>query len=667
MIKTEASLNYRPDIDGLRALAVISVIVNHISPDILPAGYLGVDIFFVISGFVITRSLAARPQKSLGDFLADFYVRRIKRIMPALIVVVVVGSFAISLFDPSPRVTLHTGIAALFGLSNIQLHRASMDYFATSSAFNIFLHTWSLGVEEQFYLLFPLLCWFGGLGRGHAKAPKFLLLATAVLSAASLMGFVLLYPVAQSTAYFEMPTRFWELGAGCLLAMVSRETNKDERKLPVILSSLIALALVGTLFAPIQFTVAATFSAVVLAAALIATLQRGSPAHRLFTHPYAVFVGLISYSLYLWHWIVICLGRWTIGISWWSIPGLIGLMFALAILSYRYVEAPFRRRTWSTRRITSIAYGISASASVGLLLFLFEGPMNAGLFYLDKNFPEQLRQTWWENRLTGRYVEHCHAGFFSFDLIDECLSVPAGKSGTIYLIGDSHARNYLPALRAAFRDDYAIAYLTMGWGCAFLPPEMAKAYSFMGCPAYTPNVSRFLSGALRPGDIVVIGQRLLNAPERRTDRYLDFIKEVASQFGALGARVVLLDGVFPPSADPRICVPAPWRRTLIDQCFVSRAAVINAYADFDGLATEASARAPNLFYAPIREGLCQHDQCGQTTESGKPIWHDQDHITEQVAMELAPLLRARLEKQAFFQNPLATTPAATPASNYRLP
>jgi peptidoglycan/LPS O-acetylase OafA/YrhL len=654
MSTPEASLNYRPEVDGLRALAVISVIINHIRPDLLPAGYLGVDIFFVIPGFVITTSLAARPHNSLGDFLADFYVRRIKRILPALVVVVVVGGIAICLVDPSPRVTLRTGVAALFGLSNIYLRRVSTDYFAASPAFNIFLHTWSLGVEEQFYFLFPVLCWFGGLGRGSARAPKFLLVATALLSAASFVAFVLLYPVWQTFAYFEMPTRFWELSAGCLLAIVSRGINQEGRKLPPILSSLIAPVLVGTLFVPLQFTVIATFCAVALATALIATLQRGSPAYSFFAHRYVVFVGLISYSLYLWHWIVICLSRWTIGMSWWSVVGQIALMFALAILSYRYIETPLRRRTWSNYRIPSIAYGISASASVALLYLVFQGSLNAGVLYGDK-FPEQLRQTWWENKLTGQYLEKCHARYFSTQLIGECLSVPAGKNGTVYLIGDSHARNYLPAVRAVFGDDYTVAYLTMGWGCAFLPPDMAEAYSFVGCPAYAPNVARFLSGALRPGDIIVIGQRLLGAPERRTDNYLVFINKLARQFGEFGARVILLDGVAPPSADPSICVVAPWRRSLIDQCFIRRTAVIHAYEDFDRLATEVSARTPNLFYAPLREGLCQHDQCGQITESGEPIWHDKDHITERAATELGPLLRTRLERQGFFRGPLGAS------------
>ena len=145
---------YRPEIDGLRAFAVIAVIVNHFSNDLLPAGYLGVDIFFVISGYVITSSLKNRKVDNFKDFMAGFYERRIKRLVPALIFYVALMSLTICLFNPSPEDSLATGSAALLGYSNIQLFAKSTDYFSTSTQLNVFTHTWSLGVEEQFYFIF---------------------------------------------------------------------------------------------------------------------------------------------------------------------------------------------------------------------------------------------------------------------------------------------------------------------------------------------------------------------------------------------------------------------------------------------------------------------------------------------------------------------------------
>jgi peptidoglycan/LPS O-acetylase OafA/YrhL len=202
---------YRPEIDGLRALAVLAVIINHLGKEHLPSGYLGVDIFFVISGFVITSSLASRRSESRGflDFLGQFYVRRIRRLMPALAIFVGVTAPLLCFFSFTPNDSLGTGFAALFGLSNILLLRRSTDYFASATELNAYTHTWSLGVEEQFYFLYPLLFWWLA---GRRKGLVRLSVLLGVLSAVSLAGFIYLYQTKQPAAYFLMPTRFWELG-----------------------------------------------------------------------------------------------------------------------------------------------------------------------------------------------------------------------------------------------------------------------------------------------------------------------------------------------------------------------------------------------------------------------------------------------------------------------
>ena len=199
---------YRPEIDGLRAFAVVAVIINHFNKDILPGGYLGVDIFFVISGYVITSSLLGRPSKDFKDFISGFYERRIKRLVPALSVFVLITSIAICLFNPSPGLSLRTGLTSLFGLSNLYLLKQSTDYFAQSTELNVFTHTWSLGVEEQFYILFPFLIWFSGFGRQTKNGARNLFLIVGALTITSLIGFLYLYPTNQSAASFLMPSRF---------------------------------------------------------------------------------------------------------------------------------------------------------------------------------------------------------------------------------------------------------------------------------------------------------------------------------------------------------------------------------------------------------------------------------------------------------------------------
>ena len=211
--KISAKSSYRPEIDGLRAFAVVAVIINHFNKNILPGGYLGVDIFFVISGFVITSSLYRKPSKNFKDFISGFYERRIKRLVPALTVFVIIASIAICLFNPKPLLTLRTGLTSLFGFSNLYLLKQSTNYFAQSTTLNIFTHTWSLGVEEQFYLLFPFLIWFSGFGKQTQKGIRNLSLIISGLTIASLISFLYFYSTNQPAAYFLMPTRFWEMAS----------------------------------------------------------------------------------------------------------------------------------------------------------------------------------------------------------------------------------------------------------------------------------------------------------------------------------------------------------------------------------------------------------------------------------------------------------------------
>ena len=160
---------YRFEIDGLRAIAILAIIFFHINEQIIPSGFLGVDIFFVISGYLITKTLDKNVSKSFFDFLINFYKRRLVRIYPSLIIYVLLISIGVLIFTPDFRWILRAGVSSLLGLSNIFFLLRSTDYFAESVQLNPFTNTWSLGIETQFYLFFPLIFWFLSFGKSEKK------------------------------------------------------------------------------------------------------------------------------------------------------------------------------------------------------------------------------------------------------------------------------------------------------------------------------------------------------------------------------------------------------------------------------------------------------------------------------------------------------------------
>jgi len=209
---------YLPHVDGLRALAVIAVIVYHYVEQWLPSGYLGVDLFFVISGFVITGYLRRADASNWLALLGEFYARRLKRLLPALLFCVLLSSLALVMLTIRPAAELfHTGATALFGFSNIFLFLQSSDYFSLESSLNAFTHTWSLGVEEQFYLFYPLLFLVLGLahnkqGQGDKSGSFWLILLTVI----SFISFIMLNSRAPMAAFYLLPARIWELNIGIL-------------------------------------------------------------------------------------------------------------------------------------------------------------------------------------------------------------------------------------------------------------------------------------------------------------------------------------------------------------------------------------------------------------------------------------------------------------------
>ena len=455
---------YRPEIDGLRAIAVIAVLLNHFNALLLPSGFLGVDIFFVISGFVVTSSLSRKVAISWKDYLLTFYARRIKRLIPALVICVVLTAVVGCFFVEDPRTSLRTGLASLIGASNLYLLKESTDYFGQSGELNLFTQTWSLGVEEQFYLVFPVLLGLCGFSQRRSRhGSRNLFFVVLSLSVLSLVGYVHLSQQLQfSRAFFLMPTRFWELGAGCLVFLSARRV----RLLPfgsvkALLAPLSALVIIGLLLVSQDFLMLAKLEVVLCTSALLWAFEQKSWLVSLFSHPGLVKIGLLSYSLYLWHWSVLVISRWTVGVSKWTVPVQLLLIFGLAIASNRWIEKPLRYAQWSPGRLKTIGYGFTATFTSAVVLVGLALPLKGKLF-LGMPHPERSQRTF---KLSSQFKPCRDAKSISNDFSGCTYPLPADDSAsggkaiatevttgemvsttsaadrigkTIYFVGDSH-------------------------------------------------------------------------------------------------------------------------------------------------------------------------------------------------------------------------------------
>lgn len=655
---------YRPEIDGLRALAVLSVIINHFNKDLLPSGYLGVDIFFVISGYVITSSLANRPHESLLDVFLGFYSRRIKRLVPALVLCVVITSIIICLFNQDPRISLKTGIASIFGFSNIYLLKQSTDYFADSTELNVFTQTWSLGVEEQFYFIFPFLVWFTGFGRQSATGSRNLIRIVGALSVASVVAFIYLSGTNQPAAYFLMPTRLWELGAGCLLFMGLQGSGD---LLPGLLFSLRPTAIISiivvTFFIPLQFSVPATISIVIFTTLLIAAVRPQTTAYDFLTSPPVVYIGLISYSLYLWHWSVLSLSRWTIGIHWWSAPIQIALMFLLAIGSYRFVEKPLRRVEWSSQRWKSIGYGLGTSIVAAGFLVVLENQLNGLLYVGKKEIPEELtaspllKATWIQQKnerssellqqlkscnmtphhLTGeRYMPKptVDAAF-----IDRCTHSSSVQSlRKILLVGDSFAEASAKHLAfAATSLGYEFKFIN-GYGCPY-PLRLAfiKSPARQACPEVDEDLltNELISG-LRQGDLVVVRLDLpktqylsyywLSTPP--VDAYDEEILSLHSKVVKQGAQLLVI-GANPTMSPPTFAsAHAQWFQLAGGEYFNTADTPQTVYfLAQDRHLRNSLPRLTGLYYFSTADYLCGSNSMCSLRKDGRLLYSDIEHIS----------------------------------------
>jgi peptidoglycan/LPS O-acetylase OafA/YrhL len=450
-------LPYRADVDGLRAIAVLAVIGFHANPSFMPGGFAGVDIFFVISGFLIASLILAGLKGGSFSF-AEFYARRIRRLFPALIVVLlatwVLGWF---ILPPTEYAELGRHTLAGAGFAANILNYAEAGYFDLPAAAKPLLHLWSLGVEEQFYIVFPALLLL--LWRYKAMSSW-----VALIGLASFALNIALVGSHPSFTFYLPLTRFWEFIAGALLACAHLYGRTFA--LPAHSASALPLrdvsAAIGMLLilAGIGFAREDAFPgwwALLPVLGTFVIIGAGSQAwlnRTILAHPKLVFVGLISYPLYLWHWPLLVLARTAIrteqGNEYLRTTAIIavGLTFLLSWLTYRFIERPIRaRRSGHTARRTTAALGASLAmiAVVGFAIAQIGG-------------------------LTIRYPKEVQALLTPLAAGADEPPADESKNSTgpkLLVYGDSHAHHLLAGLRLLQNErSFRLSLAGWGWGCA---------------------------------------------------------------------------------------------------------------------------------------------------------------------------------------------------------
>ncbi|WP_375285502.1 acyltransferase family protein [Sphingomonas sp.] len=450
---------YRPEIDGLRALAVVPVVLGHAGVRGFGGGFIGVDIFFVISGFLITGILV-RDLRAGRYSIAGFYRRRILRIFPALfalLAAVTVVAVVAMLPTELVRFARSLGATALFW-SNMQFYSES-GYFDAASTTKPLLHTWSLAVEEQFYIFWPLL-----LAAVGAARLRRLGLVVALVSAVSLAASAVLIFYDISATFYSLPTRTWELGLGAILAIAgSRYRRRWAAEIGTAIGLVLILACVWRYHEFMLFPGPAALVPCLGACLLVLPGTAMSTVGRVFALAPVAFVGRISYSLYLWHWPVIVFTDTALLTS--NDDPLIkaaevAVSFLLAAVSWRFVEQPFRTgaAAWPTRSVLLGAAGavaIAVSVSGGLLAlhglpWRYSPQEQAIGAYLDLDVERAYRRgTCFVVSQNARIAPDCY--------------VTRTRKPVVLLLGDSHAAHLWPGF-AANRTDFEVLQLTVA-GC----------------------------------------------------------------------------------------------------------------------------------------------------------------------------------------------------------
>ena len=643
----------RLDIQGLRAVAVIFVVAYH-SGIPLPGGFTGVDIFFVISGYVITELILRKQQSPDGFQLRDFYARRMRRLLPALAIVVtltlLVAIFLESPFGPQ-RTTALTGLGASLFLANFVIYANTGAYFDAPAEFNPLLHTWSLSVEEQFYFIFPTLMILAALiaarrqRSSHSIALTILVvvsIASFALSAGLGFDFIQLPGIGDSTswAFYSSLTRAWEFCAGAILALLLRSSKTPMRQGAAGLLAI--LGIVAIVLGAVVIDQAMVFPglvALIPVGGAVALITAGSASQsslitRALSLPGMVWIGAISYSWYLWHWPIIVFTRQLV-------PGneaallLAGLLSILpAYLAYRFIESPIRNSSQirGGRLLLVLALSIAVPAAAAVLVL--RGSERAWNNPSIKSMTEQIVP------VPISYTRGCDFGtpLGQQDGLD-CTWFPGARGGAVYLVGDSQAAQFAEAAIGAVEPiERSLTIATEG-SCAFLlRAEGEELVTSPECDEYiTQSVDWLLT---QPPATILIGMSgsYVN-PDTEADIHERLTRSIETLQGA-GHSVAIFQAV------PQFFGWTPYACSMLDVLrdpqgcgtSVPRDSMDDKQAPALSLLREIAA-STNAELIDVRPELCPDDSCAT---NDRDFWRYRDmfHISVGQSEQLSDSVRS---------------------------
>jgi peptidoglycan/LPS O-acetylase OafA/YrhL len=665
----------RGDIQGLRAIAVLMVMLYHANVPFVRGGFAGVDVFFVISGFLITGLMVRELERTGTLSLRRFWARRARRLLPATALVLVVVTLACLLWLPQPRwaVTAGDTVAAGLYVLNWRLSWASLDYLAQDYTPSPVQHFWSLAVEEQFYLLWPVLVLaLAGLGRRFALPLRRTLLAgVGLLALASLIWSIHLG--GQPAAFFTTTTRGWELAIGAAVALLQPRLRRLD---PVHARALtwagLASVLVVAFWLPDSLPWP-SWAALAPTLATAAVIAGGPAAGRagaslVLDRGLLRWVGDRSYALYLWHWPFVVLGAVYWEPTGWAGLVLVALAVVPAYLSHRLVEAPIHRSSAlaaSTARSLWLAAActlLAVAAGIGLRIAIpqvpavsaLDRPGAAALIHDPLTaVPGPEPRSISPDPLVARddlpdlYARGCQSGYDDASARPCIFGDPAG-SVTVALVGDSRAAQWSPALQAvAGQQHWRLITITKA-GCPLADVEIAKGPAgqkrvYTSCREWNASAMRILqSGPDRP-DLVVttsyapyvaaIGGRPLSGPASNA-ALIDGFHRSWAVLNEAGLPVVALHETPVMTRDVIECV-ADHRREP-GRCSRARDAAL-----IPAVMQPAAEGLPWTTTIDLTPALCPSTSCPPVI-GNLLVYRDEHHLTAQYSRSLAPFLAAAL-------------------------